>query len=314
MQHELELKEVSVSLYKYMCENVVGSENVVRYRRLYCKLNDEIFDDSSYAIISSGSKAEGLDLPGSDYDIMFLAKNWLVYETKPNDDDDVIVLDTDNALPGFALLKVADNTTFPCPITVTANGNYIANIDYLKFILGKENDILYTIHGPSLSNSALDDTDLVFCFKYHTWPTIAKNWLLRYRPSNWPSRDVIYNVVDHGVLVVPIGSKTPISNGNSLEWRFSFSLSEKLIVCSFNHSQLLCYSLLKIFLKQILNKDKILHNKLCSYYMKTVLFWIIEEVENFKLDSRKSFTLFSVMQPTPSLLDFEWLCSKLFHT
>lgn len=104
MQHELELKEVSVSLYKYMCEKLGGSANVVRYRRLYCKLNDEIFDDSSSAIISSGSKAEGLDLPGSDYDIMFLVKSWLVYETKPSDDEDVIVLDTDNALPGFALL------------------------------------------------------------------------------------------------------------------------------------------------------------------------------------------------------------------
>ncbi|CAG2251523.1 unnamed protein product [Mytilus edulis] len=216
MQHELELKEVSVSLYKYMCEKVVGSENVVRYRRLYCKLNDEIFDDSSSAIISSGSKAEGLDLTGSDYDIMFLAKNWLVYETKPNDDEDVIVLDTDNALPGFALLKVSDNTAFPCPTTVTSNGNYIANVDYLKFILGTEDDIFCSIHGPSLSNSALHDTDLVFCFKCHTWPTIAKNWLLRYRLSEWPPQDVIYNVVDHGVLVVPIGSKSPSSDAPSL--------------------------------------------------------------------------------------------------
>lgn len=274
MQHELKLKEVSVSLYKYMCEKVVGSENIVRYRRLYCKRNDEIFDDNSSAIISSGSRAEGLDLPGSDYDIMFHAKNWSVYETKPNNDEDIIVLDTDNALPCFALLKVSGNTAFPCPTTVTANGNYIANVDYLKFILGTEDHILCSIHGPSLSNSLLDDTDLVFCFKCHTWPTIAKNWLLRYRPSEWPSQDVICNVVDHGVLVVPIGSKSPSSDGNPLEWRFSFSLSEKLLVCSFNHCQLLCYSLLKIFLKQILNKDKVLQNKLCSYHMKTVLFFL----------------------------------------
>ncbi|XP_052081102.1 uncharacterized protein LOC127719119 [Mytilus californianus] len=84
---------------------------------------------------------------------------------------------------------------------------------------------------------------------------------------------------NEGVLLVPVGSKSPPSEENNSEWRFSFSLTEKLLVHSFNHSQLLCYALLKIFLKEIIDKVNIFNKLLCSYYMKTVLFWVSEEVE-----------------------------------
>jgi hypothetical protein len=61
------------------------------------------------------SKAEGLNLPGSDYDVMFINKDINVYER-----DDVLsnyhdlrtkfnlVLDFDNAMPGFTLLRIYD--------------------------------------------------------------------------------------------------------------------------------------------------------------------------------------------------------------
>lgn len=46
-------------------------------------------------LLSSGSKAEGLDLPGRDFDIMMLFKLWEVYEDKPKDNEDVLMLDPD---------------------------------------------------------------------------------------------------------------------------------------------------------------------------------------------------------------------------
>lgn len=84
MQNALELKAMSLRLYKYLCDEIVGSENIVRYKRLYCKLHDDILIYYDSEIISSGSKAEGVDLPGSDIDIMLLLKTWEAHEIKPD--------------------------------------------------------------------------------------------------------------------------------------------------------------------------------------------------------------------------------------
>lgn len=288
MQTQLQLEPVSVSLYKYLSDEVVGSENVVRYRRLYFKLSDHILNDSAgdnYTSLSSGSKAEGLDLPGSDFDMMYVSKHYKVYEDirdKPKDETDVLILDIENALPGFALLKVENNSSLSYIATNTAKGNLISNSDVLDSILCKEfRDITLTeIHGPCYATSLLLDIDSVICLLCNSWPTVAKQWFYRCRPTGWPSSDIISKIASEGVLLVPIGSKSSCSNGNPFEWRFSFSLSEKLLVHSLNHCQLLCYALLKIWLKEVLNQDNILNNILCSYYMKTVLFWILEEEEN----------------------------------
>lgn len=44
----------------------------------------------------------------------------------------------------------------------------------------------------------------------------------------------------------------------------------------------LCYALLKILLKEIIDEEDRFNKVLCSYYMKTVLFWILEDVENLE--------------------------------
>ncbi|VDI73611.1 Hypothetical predicted protein [Mytilus galloprovincialis] len=284
MEHQLELETVSVRLYKYLCEEVVGSENIVRYRRLFYKLHEDISIDDPIEIISSGSRAEGLDLPGSDFDMMFLWKLCEVYEDKPTDKEDVLMLDTENALPAFALLKKAVKSSFPFSSTTTADGNLISSMDFKTFLMSQtvKDTRLVSAHGPCISSSFLDDVEFLVCLKCHTWPTVAKQWLLRFRPSGWPSQDIISKIISHGCLLVPVWSKTPCSDGNQFEWRFSFSLSEQLLnqIHSLTHTQILCYAMLKIWLKEILNSDSKLNNKLCSYFMKTVLFWILEESEN----------------------------------
>lgn len=47
--------------------------------------------------------------------------------------------------------------------------------------------------------------------------------------------------------VMPIGSKL-IDDESELEWRLSFSLAEQQLVYLFNHTQFLCYGMLKTFL------------------------------------------------------------------
>ncbi|XP_063411183.1 uncharacterized protein LOC134694118 [Mytilus trossulus] len=267
MHNQPEMKAVSVQLYKYLCDEIVGSEKVVRYKRLYCKLHDDLLNNSENAFIISGSMAEGLTLPGSDIDIMLLDKFCEVYENRPLHKEDVIILETENALPGFALLKKAEELEFP--IKHNFDGTLIACIANSGILESQcdtedDDDEFFEVHGPNWSSSLLHDIDMVICVKCQTWPTVSHKWLCRYRTSGWPSHGIIPNIVSHGVLLVPVGSKSLNSEGHPFEWRFSFSTSEKLLVYSFNHTQLPCYSLLKLFLKEVVDEDNILNKRLCS--------------------------------------------------
>ena len=112
------MDDVSVKLYKCMCDEVVGSTKVVNYRRHFFSVLDDVQDhsgDNNWHFISSGSKAEGLDLPGSDFDVMLINNYIHVYEledvlsnyhdwgTKPD-----LVLYFDNAVAGFTVLRIYD--------------------------------------------------------------------------------------------------------------------------------------------------------------------------------------------------------------
>ena len=61
------------------------------------------------------------------------------------------------------------------------------------------------------------------------------------------------------------------------EWRISFSQAEQKLVYSMNHTQFLTYGLLKLFVKEF-NNGLIEDEKLlCSYHMKTAIFWAIQQ-------------------------------------
>lgn len=126
--------------------------------------------------------------------------------------------------------------------------------------------------------STIDESvDYMISFELHCWPNVASDWVWRPRLYDWPSQGLISNIVHESVLLVHIGSKFGSSDDSPNEWKISFSLAEKLLVHSFNHTQLMCYVLLKILLNEILNKNSVTKHLLCSYFMKTILFWIIEE-------------------------------------
>lgn len=71
---------------------------------MYSKLHDDILNDINHEFIRSGSKAECLDLPGSDFDMMVLLKLCEAYEDKTEDEGVVLMFETNNTLHkiGFA--------------------------------------------------------------------------------------------------------------------------------------------------------------------------------------------------------------------
>ena len=64
------------------------------------------------------------------------------------------------------------------------------------------------------------------------------------------------------------------------EWRISFSVAERTLVWSFNHIQMQCYAVMKILLKEFIKKKCSPQNQvLCSYFIKTFLFWKYETMQ-----------------------------------
>ena len=281
------MDDVSVKLYKYMCDEVVGSEKVVDYRRQFFNVFDDVCNhcgDNDWHTISSGSKAEGLNLPGSDFDVMFINKHINVYEredvlsnyhdlrTKLN-----LVLDFDNAMPGFTLLRIYDVREWNKELVlihINDDGLFLPNKTW-KRVMNHNNEV---INGPCFS-LGLGMIDVAYCIKYSKWPSKARQWIARPRLCGWPPESLINNIVQGGVLLVPIGSKSDSHKDNPFEWRISFSVPEKMLIYSWNHSQMTCYALLKLLLKEVIKKNENVDKLFCSYFLKTVIFWLSEELE-----------------------------------
>ena len=120
--------------------------------------------------------------------------------------------------------------------------------------------------------------DHVTCIHCSFWPSVASEWVDRTRASGWPSEDAINKIVDFGFHLVPIGY--PHSPMKMMEWRISFSVAERLLVWSFSHTQLQMYAILKLILKEFIKPKCSTENYvLCSYFIKTFLFWKFEETE-----------------------------------
>ncbi|CAG2225847.1 unnamed protein product [Mytilus edulis] len=256
----------SSEIYRYLLTECASENNVKAIRTVFKVLDDSTKISPVYTNISSGSKAEGLYVPGGDYDLM-------------TEDCPVLLFDNGYSYPGFTHLKIGQNRfskeLFNTWGENTFYGPLISNNRFKNYFLSRYRDSDCKIHGPCISDSR-DAVDHLFCFRAMLWPDVADSWLTRNRKSSmWPPSDVILNSVSQGILLVPIGSKFGSTEDCSFEWRISFSLQERDLIHSFNHTQVLCYTAFKY-----LKKDLLTESGLCSYFIKTAIFWLCEELDN----------------------------------
>ena len=267
--------------------SVVGSEMDIRIRQNMFLIKDNIsnFKNTKVTMVSSGSLAEGLDLPGSDIDVMFVLSGARVIQNVQHMNRSAryttLLMDDGMEFPGFSRLKLIDKgdheykyTSLECFVE-TINGMYLSNILFIRQFLGGRNIFKQSLHGPCLSDKD-EALDMAFCFRMHSWPRQAEQWLYRHRPCQWPPDILIDEILHYGCILVPIGPKE-IEN-NELFWRISFSMAEKQLSHALNYTQILCYALLKLALKNIINRNDKVKGLLCSYFMKTAVFWLSEEI------------------------------------
>ena len=280
-----------------LLDDVTGSEEIVRLRQDYCKIRDCILSTNPDNVnrYYTGSKAEGLDLPGSDDDYMIDINNpgeievseslqELLRSTRRNK----LLIITDNVPPAFAMLKcvsLQDQFLLRSAERVD-NESYLSSQQVVSSTwLESVQSETRRIQGPSIetwskyadtSQSGQDNVPSIHC---KAWPTSAAEWKDRPRHYEWPSQHDREYIEQFGCHLVPVGH--PLSVRKSMEWRLSFSIAERTLVWSFNHTQIQCYAVMKIILKEYVKTkcDEKHKSVLCSYFIKTFLFWQFEKIE-----------------------------------
>ena len=289
------------AILSLMLDEVSGTEEIINIRQDKCRVMDSIEACIlNKAVYFTGSKAEGLDLPGSDVDYMFDINyqfNIQVAQTAQktchmsSPRTSTLLLCTDNVHPGFALLRWLSPIPHPILLRSSQNMNDFPHLSSFLFTrelqqAGKpRNGVTCAIQGPSIeywseysdrSDSGADHVPSIHC---PFWPRGAEEWLHRPRRCGWPTPADITQITDFGCHLVAIGY--PLSSSKEMEWRISFSVAERILVWSFNHVQIQCYAVMKIILKEFIKVWCSPQNRvLCSYFIKTFLFWKFEVTES----------------------------------
>ncbi|XP_062591694.1 uncharacterized protein LOC134253198 [Saccostrea cucullata] len=309
MDHIPRLSEI---IYVGLCHKI-GSPTEVRIRREVIDTYEEMMKSKNNIKeqdeMKSGSEREGFRLRTSDIDYMlWLQDHKVICDLSQISlyripQQTVILMECDDLPPGFTRLNLLSpsNDLVIRSSCVTKN-----NKIFISSTLFRRNNLqviktLHTFfassipHGPCSSNVKVQgfEIDFVLCFRSHHWPTTALPWIQRCHQQGWPSEIVISEIINGGIHVVPIGSIPE----NDEEWRISFSRAEQKLVYSMNHCQFLCYGLLKLFLKEVIDFQNN-YPVLCSYFMKTIVFWVIQSNHSFP------------WKPD-NLLYYFWKCFKL---
>ncbi|KAK3100694.1 hypothetical protein FSP39_023872 [Pinctada imbricata] len=251
-----------------------GTEKHVRMRRSFVLMREELknyyHSDDHLRVICSGSLGEGVHYPSSDDDqMMYSIHDRVVKSYREASQRYDLVMVPSECSPGYCLLLDVKQSR-PSTMILAMD-----EMPFLSSLLWKKNflKIGESIHGPCRSRVICHyEYDCAHCIPCSFWPDIASNWITRNRSHNWPSVEVIQNIMNDGCHVVPIGDQT--SPFHLHQWRISFSVAERTLIHSFNHVQFLTYNLLRLCLKRVIEKER--PGVLCSYFMKTALFYTAE--------------------------------------
>lgn len=276
----------SNAVYRGLCL-VIGTATEVQFRRetVDTEIDTEIYlAHKDKPILSyAGSYREGFRLPSSDLDYILLClqekKLIDISEIKiiTGQQKDLYPIECSTLTPGYA--KLRSSTLKFIESCIIENGKYYLSSSFCRKTWvealntsAQKNGLWCFEHGPCCTFIKVDhERDLAVCLKFDFWPDVARPWVQRCNQKGWPSEIQVEQIVKSGFYVAAIGG----CSENDTEWRISFSEAELKIIYSFNHCQFLCYGLLKLFIREVINKENS-NSPLCSYFLKTALFWVIQ--------------------------------------
>ncbi|KAK3099890.1 hypothetical protein FSP39_011300 [Pinctada imbricata] len=193
--------------------------------------------DDKMVLIDSGSRAEGFNFQSSDFDVMVVFKDFEVIQDPRHWDRSkwsFVLMEKCRTRPGFVRLRVDSHFSswHVWGVRKLGQNYYLLNNKFKERISSqaKSLGLNWYIHGPCVTAESMryGENDLAVTLASKTWPIDAVACVHRLLKCGWPSIDVIQAMVNEGCLFVPIGCRT--SPNPDVEWRMSFSLSEKRLV------------------------------------------------------------------------------------
>ena len=330
------------TLLSLLLDKVTGTKEQIAIRQDFCRIFDCTYSIRlQHRIHFTGSKAEGLDLPGSDKDYMMDLNGIYNIEVmqspreESNSSANTLIMCTENVRPGFALLQMPRVPSNLAHATEIINGvHYLSSNLMVHFIFQGQTSGVFVNQfsklkrqGPSIEQTVSKDSegiDNVRSMHCAFWPNVASEWRQRPRYFGWPKPSDISSIVSFGCHLVAVGH--PLSESKFTEWRISFSIAERTLVWSFNHVQMQCYAVMKIILKEFIKIKCSSENKvLCSYFIKTFLFWKFEgrDLQFWRIDNFRECIMYLLNQfviclregvlPHYFIPEFNLLSVKLTH-
>ena len=265
----------------------LGTEKIVDMRRRVMALTQSLdtaacaYDKGVEDNIFSGSRCEGFRFASSDIDVMWVFRGirvvFTIQDNQCNNIHTLLLADCDTTKPGFALLRLLHASQSPDVTQACVQYEdtyYVSSAKWRDYFTSCFRPC--TTHGPcSTMTGGTMEGDFAHCLKSDRLPEAAHGFIRRLNGAGWPERAILQKIVKGGCHFVAIGAKE--SPTEPLEWRISFSSTEKLLIHSMNHAQFACYGLLKNFLKEAIDVHMEIKGLLCSYFLKTALFWVIVE-------------------------------------
>ncbi|CAG2253205.1 unnamed protein product [Mytilus edulis] len=196
-------ENASIALYQYMCQYIVGTEEHVKRMRMMNTIRDNLSSNDNTLIITSGSFGEGIEMRGSDLDIMIIWTLMEVCENKNNNfnpDTVYFAMETNDTQPGFThyYMLTFTNITFLVLLPRYINEHNvtfpISNSD-VELDNAKDGDLKHTIRFDISDNKSVYEQDRRFPFcqrSFHRY--IGEDVIMK---CIWPEEHV--QVIDYEI-------------------------------------------------------------------------------------------------------------------
>lgn len=163
-------KHASIALYQDMCQNIAETEEHLKTIRPMNAVKDNLSFDKDSTTLTSGSFGEGLDMQGSDLDVMYILKYYEVLggNNIPLDiHKTYFAMETDETIPGFSQLRLLQNNHLDTLELIIQKGRdfYISSAVF-KMLLSTP--FIKNVHGPCLTNKD-GCNDLAIRLHYKSW-------------------------------------------------------------------------------------------------------------------------------------------------
>ncbi|XP_052789522.1 uncharacterized protein LOC128223998 [Mya arenaria] len=285
---------MSLRLSRVLRDIGVTRQNVARRRRTYLIL-EKMMD--AFLIITNhgrrepgksfvfGSQSEGTTTLGmeSDTDILTcykefsVIKDWADWEPGKRC---LLLIKNDRSPPQHCCIQIVkcdcplpetlDNVNVEWDVEETMDGRVLLKNTYIDREIKQQCGRLYRKQGPSRSNNS--KFDYIHAFSYNG-PLFECNFLFtRPKPGHWPRPEILAKARQCETFLVPQGHAE--SDQSKLEWRFSTSQIERLLMFDLNILQIQVYTFLKILRRSFFKP--LVGDRLSTFHFKTALLFTLE--------------------------------------